>query len=236
MDKENASKVKKLFKLTAESDLGFKQISKKASKWGLKTAYGRLFRSDDLRRILENPFYYGWFYYGGDFYQGKHEPLVTKKLFDQVQEALGDKARPTRPNKSKKQFAFTSLLKCGECGMAVTAEVQKKHYKTTGTTQKFIYYHCTRKNKRLKCKQPFIRQSDLDKQLSKLIKSVSLEPDWVEKIYEWIERDKNKQTQSIRNLEPRSGFEPETPNLPCSCSGQLSYLGIDSPLYFSFSN
>ena len=38
--------------------------------------------------ILSNPFYYGHFRYSGEIYEGKHEPMVAKKLWDQVQEVM----------------------------------------------------------------------------------------------------------------------------------------------------
>jgi hypothetical protein len=41
--------------------------------------------------LLQTPFYYGVFEYprkSGNFYTGKHEPLITKELFDQVQKQM----------------------------------------------------------------------------------------------------------------------------------------------------
>ena len=41
--------------------------------------------------LLQNPFYYGVMRYNGEYYEGKHEPIIAKKLFDQVQEAMRQK-------------------------------------------------------------------------------------------------------------------------------------------------
>ncbi len=38
--------------------------------------------------ILSNPFYIGLFKYGGELHEGKHEPIISKKLFDEAQEML----------------------------------------------------------------------------------------------------------------------------------------------------
>jgi len=50
---------------------------------------------------------------------GAHEPIVTKDEFDRVQELLG---RPNRQPRQRHAFAFTGLIRCGECGASVTAE------------------------------------------------------------------------------------------------------------------
>jgi site-specific DNA recombinase len=90
---------------------------------------------EGLRRILTNSLYYGPFKWNGVLYQGKHEPIITKMLFDRVQAILhnGDRQRPVR-----NLFVFKGLLQCKECGCLITAE---KHVKKSGIS--FIYYHCT---------------------------------------------------------------------------------------------
>jgi hypothetical protein len=75
----------------------------------------------NVYRTLSNPFYHGIFEYprnSGNWYQGKHEPLVSKELFDKVQEYL------KRDGISRKnhEFAFTKLMTCGSCGSCISAE------------------------------------------------------------------------------------------------------------------
>ena len=38
-----------------------------------------------VSRMLRNPLYYGEFDWKGQLYKGKHEPLISKELFDTVQ-------------------------------------------------------------------------------------------------------------------------------------------------------
>src|SRR5690606_29154214 len=69
----------------------------------------------NIYRLLENPFYYGVFEYpikSGNWYQGKHKPLITKELYDEVQKQLKGNELKTR---QEKEFAFTKLMKCGLC-------------------------------------------------------------------------------------------------------------------------
>ncbi|OGN03469.1 MAG: hypothetical protein A2651_01725 [Candidatus Yanofskybacteria bacterium RIFCSPHIGHO2_01_FULL_42_12] len=39
-----------------------------------------------------------------------------------------------------------------------------------GNIHYYTYYHCSKKNKALKCKEPCTRQEELDKQISKSFK------------------------------------------------------------------
>src|SRR5690606_4058638 len=56
-------------------------------KWGFRTRRtrkqgGNPLSLSALYHILHNPFYYGWFEYpmgSGKWYQGKHEPMITKE-------------------------------------------------------------------------------------------------------------------------------------------------------------
>ncbi|MBF0503460.1 MAG: recombinase zinc beta ribbon domain-containing protein, partial [Candidatus Omnitrophica bacterium] len=83
-------------------------------------------------KVLKNPLYYGTaFRWKGKLYPANHEPIISKKLFDEVQNVL---TRKSRTYKSRKNFAFANLLHCGECGCRVLGEEKKKRY---------TYYHCS---------------------------------------------------------------------------------------------
>ncbi|MEK7203158.1 MAG: hypothetical protein AAB653_02470 [Patescibacteria group bacterium] len=60
-----------------------------------------------------------------------------------------------------------------------------------------IYYHCTKKNKSIKCSEPCIRQEKLDKEISSLLQKFSLRSDWAKKLLEMIEKNKMKFAQSV---------------------------------------
>ena len=125
----------------------------------------------NVYRTLQNTFYYGKFEYprgSGNWYDGKHEPIVDKELFDKVQEQL------KRDNivRQSKEFAFTKLMTCGLCGSGISAEEKYKQLKD-GTSAKYIYYGCGRSKDR-HCKNQYIREEDLVDQLSKLMDKIDL--------------------------------------------------------------
>lgn len=114
--------------------------------------------------LLTNPAYYGMVRWNGPFVVGKHEPLVTKKLFDRVQEKLGGQDRP-----GSNQFAFTRLGECGHCGSSITAERKTKKLKN-GKTLRYVYYHCTgHKNGGKVCKGSYIREERDNQTRRKLV-------------------------------------------------------------------
>ena len=62
--------------------------------------------------------------YGGEIYEGHHEPLISKKLFDSCQEVMS-KHRKNSTMCEKMILLFLGLLKCASCGCSITAEKQK---------------------------------------------------------------------------------------------------------------
>ena len=83
--------------------------------------------------------------------------------------------------------------------MSITGEYRVKKQKN-GNVHDYIYYHCTKKNKSVKCPEPCIRQEKLDKQISSLLQKFSLRPDWAGKLSEMAEKDKAVSTQSVSDF------------------------------------
>jgi len=122
-------------------------------------------------RVLSNPIYYGMYEYpreSGNWYQGKHKPLVTQELFDKAQAQL------TRDNivRENKEFAFTKLFTCGYCQSGISAEEKYKQLKD-GTSAKYIYYGCSRARDR-NCKNKYIREEELIDELLKIMDKVNI--------------------------------------------------------------
>lgn len=122
-------------------------------------------------RTLDNPFYYGVFERpigSGNWYTGKHTPLINKELFDEAQAQL------TRDKivRETKEFAFTKLFTCGYCGSGISAEEKWKELKGGGANR-YIYYSCSRARDR-NCKNQYIREEDLIIELLKILDKVNL--------------------------------------------------------------
>jgi len=139
--------------------------------------------------ILNNHFYYGSFEYpknSGRWFQGKHTPLISKELFDDVQKRLQLQRKSRGKNK---EFAFTRLMSCGLCGSGISAEEKCKNLKD-GTVAKYIYYGCTRFHDK-NCKGGYLEEKVLLAQLLGLIDHIDLDKSGLRKKLELeIERHK----------------------------------------------
>jgi len=133
------------------------------------TRNGKPVPLSSILAMLINPFYYGEFQYpeGPDakWYKGAHKPLISKELYNQVQQSRG-------VNKGiwgSKAFAFKGLLKCGSCGGEFTAQEKIKQLKN-GEFKRHVYYNCNRKVDP-SCKEPYINQDNLREILLEFIEN-----------------------------------------------------------------
>lgn len=116
--------------------------------------------------ILTNPFYYGEFEYpegSGKWFKGSHEPLISKELFELVQQFRG----AYKGKWGSKQFAYRGLLHCGYCGGEVTAEEKFKKLKN-GEVNRHVYYRCTKKVD-LRCPEKYINETVLEQLLEEFV-------------------------------------------------------------------
>ncbi len=173
IDPDRGPIVKKMFEKVAYE----KWTGRKLHHWlkfdlNFKTLQGNKNISlGNIYRILENPFYYGVFEYplkSGNWYQGKHEALITKELYDAVQAQV--KSQVLRVE--NKEFAFTKLMICGLCDSGICADEKFKKLKN-GTVNRHVYYGCTRSKDR-NCKGGYLNEEDLIKQFATLLDKVNL--------------------------------------------------------------
>lgn len=122
-------------------------------------------------RMIQSPFYYGVFEYprnSGQWYQGKHKPLITQELFEKAQAQL----KRDNIQRENREFAFTKLFTCGYCTSGISAQEKYKKLKD-GTTAKYIYYACSRSRDR-NCKNQYIREEELIDELFQIIDKVNI--------------------------------------------------------------
>lgn len=156
-------------------------LEKLNNEWGFLTVKrkhlgGVPLAMSGLYKIFTNTFYTGMFEHNGQTFQGKHEPMITFDEFDKVQIILGRKGKP-RPKTHK--FAYTGMIRCGECGCLHTAEHKTKIIKGTGEVKKYTYYHCTRKKVSIKCSQRKVLSEDkLEEQIEDVLDSYTILPEF----------------------------------------------------------
>jgi DNA invertase Pin-like site-specific DNA recombinase len=191
VDFSRAGVIRELFVLYAGGDHSIRDLVRIARERGLRSRKGRTLQKSFVARILTNPIYIGDFTWNGTYYEGKHEAILTRSLFERVQDQLIDRHTPRT---KKKKFAFRGLIRCGNCGCLITAEVKKSRY---------IYYRCT--HGRGDCAEKPIREERLAELLGEPLKRLKITPDRLEWILDALkashEDEKAFHRREVRRLE-----------------------------------
>jgi site-specific DNA recombinase len=171
LDPERAPLIRRLFEDFSTGNHSLKSIANLSYLSGLRLRKsGARTPISTLHKILRNRIYTGDFDFDGVTYSGKYEAIITRELWNQVQDVLdGRNAKKTR--RVKDCFAFSGLITCGHCGCAMVGEIKKGRY---------TYYHCT--GYKQKCPEPYTREEVLEGQFTDLLTRISFTPEvlgWV---------------------------------------------------------
>ena len=185
VDEKIAPYIQEIFELYATGNYSYKALEKYLMD--RKVVVPRTIREDvngvpTIRRVeqpishkcfeklLTNPFYYGARRRNGAVtFTGKekHEPLISKELFDRCQKIKGLRAEKHQLSNSKEiGKPLMNLLKCGECDHWVTGEVHKKP-----NGKIYVYYHCA--NQSCAQRRVNVRQEEIMGQLTKAFEPFS---------------------------------------------------------------
>ena len=163
----------------------------------LRTRRGLKIVRSNIYRLFTNPFYYGayeWPRGSGNWYQGKHEPMITPDEYDKVQMLLGTRGR-TRLK--RRVFAYSGTMKCGECGMSITAELKMKAQKN-GNVHQYTYYHCTKK--RGPCSQGGIEELALTAQILECLSNLRIPAEFHTWALKWLEHENAKEVETRESV------------------------------------
>lgn len=154
--------VRKMWDLLLQGVRPSKILKIANDEWGLRTRVfnkmgGNPLYASGLYKIYGDPFYYGLIDRKEGIFKGNHEPMITEEEYWQAQEMLGRRGKP-RPKRHG--FAFTGLMRCGECNCMITAEERYNRY-----GYHYVYYHCTKKKRDKICHQRHINLKDLEEQI-----------------------------------------------------------------------
>jgi site-specific DNA recombinase len=201
--------VERLFREMLTGSYSASDIHRLSITYGLLSKKGKPRTLQTIVNMLTSEFYFGQFAWkdqeGNQVkHAGVHATILTEVEYNRVQQLLGKKGRPTRVNKL--DFAFRGPVKCGECSCSVTAEhktrcicsnckfkfsckVQTECPKCNTDISEMenpklynnVYYHCTKKNKEVKCSQSVIDETDLEKQILTELGKIEISDDF----YRW---------------------------------------------------
>ncbi len=168
--------VKQAFETYATGKYTLVELRKQMNDAGLRGLRNNIICLSRYQYFLKNPFYYGVFKLNDEMHQGSHEPLITKALFDTVQEVM---LRRSKPNTVRlKSYVYRGLFRCAGCGCTITCETQKGHN----------YLRCT-KRVVLHCPQLYTREELVTEQIVRFLLAASLPDHWADWMVQELTQD-----------------------------------------------
>lgn len=225
-DPERFEIVRRAMRGIASGKYAAPEAFRKATRdWGLTSREGKLALSN-WYVMLTNPIYYGEFEFprgSGNWYKGKHQPMITQTEFLKIQAYLKRKGT-TRPKKYT--FSYTGVIQCGSCGAMVTAEHKTKR-NLNGNVHFYTYYHCT-KRKDLNCPEKVIEEKELENQIKKKVQAIDIPAsfkDWAIRYFKQNEAPERERTEKVIQSQKRAyeGTEEKISRLlDLRISGEIS--------------
>ena len=208
--------VKELWRLMLTGTYSPRELMEIANhRLGLRTLKrkrrgGKPLSLSGMYRVLSNPFFAGVLERHGKAYIGKHPPMTTMDEFERVQELL---RRPSQPRPHTRTFPFTGFIRCGACGLSITAEEKVNRHGSH-----YTYYHCTKWRRHGRCYEPSVQAVELERQIIQFLREITIPG----RIHRWLigkldrvaAHEKNTAMTRLQSLEKtRASLEKESENL-----------------------
>ena len=149
--------IRKTFELYATGRWGINRLVDEMSSLGLRNRNGRKITRNGMSHLLHNHFYTGLIKIkkSAELFEGQHQPIVSRQLFDKVQLVLAGK---NVKGTLKHDFPFQRLLRCASCENLLIAETHKG----------YVYYRCQTRT----CDQKSIREEMLEAELGPILEQI----------------------------------------------------------------
>ena len=165
VDNVRAPYVKLGFELYATGKFSYYTLGDELAKRGLKSKAGKRVSKKGVERMLQNTIYYGLIKTRSATNQANFPPLITKKLFDDVQEIIAQHNHFADRSR-KHTFPLTGFMRCGHCGSMLSGQVKKGH----------LYYNCSRARDKTCPERKYTRAEMIEEQVVAYLSHVQLPP------------------------------------------------------------
>lgn len=171
-DPEQAELIKRMFEYYATGQYNLQTLAEKMQAQGVKPRKSSKLNTSYVALCLNNPVYYGEIRWKGVTYPGKHEPLISKDLWDQCQAMLANHNQNGSRTR-KHNYLLRGFIFCGICGSRFWAEQHKKPTATVET------YFCS------KCKRgTYVKIKELEKRVEELFGDIEVTKEYAKELHE----------------------------------------------------
>jgi site-specific DNA recombinase len=164
------------FETYATGEWTIRKLLAELTARGLTTLSGKPLMVSHLHTLLRHPYYMGMVRYRGAIYPGKHEPLVTPEIWQEVQKLLTAKHLSGEQHREHPHYLKGSIY-CGQCGSRLIV----CHAKGRGGT--YPYYICIgRQRDKTSCTQRSIRIEEAEEAIAAHYATVQLPEEEVKRL------------------------------------------------------
>ena len=87
----------------------------------------RPFSKDTVKDMLKNKFYIGYIEDGkGEWIKAKHQPFISRKLFETVQATRSSSSPPQTINSGARIYSLSCIARCARCGGSIRMQTSPK--------------------------------------------------------------------------------------------------------------
>ena len=156
------------------------------------------FTQKHIHNYITNPLYKGVIFHSGENFQGIHEAIVSKELWESAQNIVKFNSQSKNlGNSIRDQHILAGLVKCEICGDLISA------YGGTGKQKKvYHYYHCLSarsKRGRNECNNGAIRTEHLESIVADVIRQIAVSDNFFGSVDE--ELDKKIGKEDLKEIE-----------------------------------
>ncbi|MXQ49556.1 recombinase family protein [Streptococcus pneumoniae] len=168
-----------------------------------------------VRVALDNPVYAGYVRYEGKLYNGLHDPIITKELYDKTQEELKIRQRTAtekfNPRPFQAKYMLSGIAQCGYCGAPL--KILMRRTRNDGT--RLIHYECHQRhprktkgvtvyNNNAKCDSGFYHKHEIEAYVLQEVSKLQRDTRYLDEIFsddlESIDRESyKKQIEELSN-------------------------------------
>ncbi len=213
VDPERSPNVKWAFEAFATGDFTIRQLTEALEARGLRTRATKKMPSKPLslsrvHKMLRHPYYVGLVPFDGALYEGRHQPLVSAELFQQVQDVLdGHRRRGERPH--RRTHYLKGSLFCGLCRRMLSIGYSR------GRGGVYPYFFCLGRHRDKRCRLPYLSFDAIEEMMEDYWREVRIAPEQLDQVRSDVkahiarttsqhEAERERQLDRLRQLQAQS--------------------------------
>lgn len=170
VDPDRASLIQWAFEAYATGEYTIRSLTTALAEKGLRALpHGKKvpgpIQPSHVHHLLSNRYYLGQVTFRGVEYDGTHQPLVSKSLFDRVQAVLKAHDRAGEKQRIHNHYLKGSIF-CAGCGSRLCFTQAKGTYE---------YFYCLgRQQRRTDCRMPYLPAADVEVAIERYYRTITL--------------------------------------------------------------